>query len=380
MRTREEFESLEKTVLAPYASHSGASIGREYSEPEHPYRTRFQRDRDRIIHSKAFRRLEYKTQVFVNHEGDHYRTRLTHTLETAQISRTIARILKLNEDLAEAIALSHDLGHPPFGHSGQDVINQLMQEHGGFEHNRQSLRVVAVLEQPYSSFPGLNLSYEVLHGISKHFREYSVAPKRRITREGAPSLEAQVVNLADEIAYNNHDLDDGLRSQLITLDQLKQLPIWQEIYESMPKDEGESFRIHETIKSLINSLVLDLVEQTNQNLISQKIESRSDVSERGEKLAGFSSSVQKKVIELKKFLFSNLYRHYRVERMAEKGNRILKDLFQIYTQNPKILPTEIYLKTKEEDSYRVICDYIAGMTDRFALDEHSKLFDPHARV
>src|SRR4029450_4677693 len=231
MQTREDYEKLEEKILAPYACRSGASRGREFPEEEHPGRSRFQRDRDRIVHSKAPRRLDYKTPVFLNHEGDHYRTRLTHSIEAAQISRTVSRMLRLNEDLAEAIALSHDLGHPPFGHSGEAVIDKLMDGHGGFEHNRHSLRIVTLLEKPYAAFPGLNLSREVLEGISKHFHEYEIEPERRFVRSGCLSLEAQMVNVADEIAYNNHDLDDGLRSGMITLEDLKEVELWQILHE-----------------------------------------------------------------------------------------------------------------------------------------------------
>jgi len=383
IRSREEYEELEKRDLAPYASHSGASMGREYEEEEHPYRSRFQRDRDRIIHSKAFRRLEYKTQVFVNHEGDHYRTRLTHSLEVAQISRSIARMLCLNEDLAEAIALAHDLGHPPFGHSGQDVMNELMAGHGGFEHNRQSLRIVTLLEQPYAAFPGLNLSYEVLEGISKHFTDYDLPQGRGFSREGEPSLEAQLVNLADEIAYNNHDLDDGLRSQMIDLEQLREVQIWQENFERVGRGIGKGqveLQARATVKELINLLVSDLIQQTEKNIQARKISSPQDVRERGKSLVGFSEEVKRQTVELKRFLFAKLYRHYRVERMAVKAERILRDLFSTYLQNPKILPPEVFEKSPEQDSHRAICDYVAGMTDRFALEEHEKLFNPHSKV
>jgi dGTPase len=383
VRSREVYEELEKQILSPYACRSGESMGREYPEEEHPFRTRFQRDRDRIIHSKAFRRLEYKTQVFVNHEGDHYRTRLTHSLETAQISRSIARMLCLNEDLVEAIALAHDLGHPPFGHSGEAVMNKLMEGHGGFEHNRQSLRIVTLLESAYADFPGLNLTYEVLEGISKHFSEYDLPQGRSFVREGEPSLEAQVVNLADEIAYNNHDLDDGLRSQMITLPQLREVKIWQEVYDAVSAHDASSLeplRPQATVKALINLLVTDLVQETQKNIESKKIKTREDVRKQGKGLVSFSESTRKKTAELKKFLFANLYRHYRVERMADKANRILQDLFRTYLHNPKILPPDIYQKTEKEKPERVICDYIAGMTDRFALDEHEKLFNPHSKV
>ncbi len=383
LQTRQELEATEAKTLAPYASHSAHSMGREYPQEEHPYRTRFQRDRDRIVHSKAFRRLEYKTQVFVNHEGDHYRTRLTHSLEVAQISRSIARMLRLNEDLSEAICLAHDLGHPPFGHSGQDVMNELMKDKGGFEHNRQSLRIVTVLEDRYPTFPGLNLSFEVLEGISKHFTDYDLPDGRGFHREGQPSLEAQIANLSDEIAYNNHDLDDGLRSGMITVDQLRDIELWQDLFEKVQRELPTArlkTKVHETIRRLINHLVTDLVETTMQSIESNKVQSIEDVRRASRQLVGYSEPLRVKNAELKKFLFKNLYRHYRVERMADKAERILRDLFRAYTHNPKILPPWVFERAGSDDPMRAICDYVAGMTDRFALDEHQKLFDPHARV
>jgi len=383
LQTRQELEAWEEKTLAPYASHSAHSMGREYPQDEHPYRTRFQRDRDRIVHSKAFRRLEYKTQVFVNHEGDHYRTRLTHSLEVAQISRSIARMLRLNEDLAEGICLAHDLGHPPFGHSGQDVMNDLMKDKGGFEHNRQSLRIVTVLEDRYPHFPGLNLSFEVLEGISKHFTDYDLPDGRGFHREGQPSLEAQIANLSDEIAYNNHDLDDGLRSGMITLAQLRDVEIWQELFERVEAELPEArlkVKVHETIRRLINRLVTDLVEHTMAGIENLKIQTVEDVRRAPRQLVGYSEQLRGKNAELKKFLFKNLYRHYRVERMADKAERILRDLFRAYTHNPKILPPWVFERAGSDDPMRAICDYVAGMTDRFALDEHQKLYDPHARV
>ncbi|MFO1462692.1 MAG: deoxyguanosinetriphosphate triphosphohydrolase [bacterium] len=383
LQTRQDLEAYEAKTLAPYASHSAQSMGREYPQEEHPYRTRFQRDRDRIVHSKAFRRLEYKTQVFVNHEGDHYRTRLTHSLEVAQISRSIARMLRLNEDLSEAICLAHDLGHPPFGHSGQDVMNELMKDKGGFEHNRQSLRIVTVLEDRYPHFPGLNLSFEVLEGISKHFTDYDLPDGRGFHREGQPSLEAQIANLSDEIAYNNHDLDDGLRSGMITLEQLREVEIWQELFEAVERELPEArlkTKVHEAIRRLINRLVTDLVEHTMEGIETHGIRTIEDVRQAPRQLVGYSERVRGKNAELKKFLFKNLYRHYRVERMADKAERILRNLFKAYTHNPKILPPWVFDRAGSDDPMRAICDYIAGMTDRYALDEHHKLFDPHARV
>jgi len=383
LQTRQELEALEEKDLAPYASLNSRSMGREYPQEEHPYRTRFQRDRDRIVHSKAFRRLEYKTQVFVNHEGDHYRTRLTHSLEVAQISRSIARVLRLNEDLAEGICLAHDLGHPPFGHSGQDVMNELMKDKGGFEHNRQSLRIVTVLEDRYPNYPGLNLSFEVLEGISKHFTDYDLPDGRGFHREGQPSLEAQIANLSDEIAYNNHDLDDGLRSGMITLDQLREVEVWQELFERVDAELPEArlkLKVHETIRRLINRLVTDLVEHTMASIEELRVKDIDDVRKAPRQLVGYSEALRVKNADLKKFLFKNLYRHYRVERMADKAERILRDLFRAYTHNPKILPPWVFQRAGSDDPMRAICDYVAGMTDRFALDEHEKLFDPHARV
>lgn len=383
LATREIIEAQESSNLAPYACHSAKSQGREYQEDEHSFRTSFQRDRDRVIHSKAFRRLEYKTQVFVYHEGDHYRTRLTHSLEVAQISRSIARMLKLNEDLAEAICLAHDLGHPPFGHSGQDVMNELMKGNGGFEHNRQSLRIVTVLEQRYPNFSGLNLSFEVLEGISKHFTDYDLPDGRLFHRDGQPSLEAQVANLSDEIAYNNHDLDDGLRSGMITLKQLKDVALWQENFSVIQEkfsNSSQEVLIFQTVRRLINLVVTDLVEYSTERLKAENIKSLEDVRAYSGSLVGFSKELQVKITELKRFLYQNLYRQYRVERMADKAERILTDLFQAYTKHPKILPPAVFAKTQDTEAKRAICDYIAGMTDRFALEEHQKLFDPQERV
>jgi dGTPase len=379
MRNRKEYEELEQKFLASYAMKSAESEGREFSEEEHPFRTCFQRDRDRIIHSNAFRRLEYKTQVFVYHEGDHYRTRLTHSIEGSQIARTITRALCLNEDLAEAIILAHDLGHTPFGHSGEVVLNRLMKEHGGYEHNRQSLRIVTLLEERYPEFPGLNLTYEVREGLAKHQTTYDQPnAQANIKKKGNPTLEAQIVNLADEIAYTNHDLDDGLRSGLITLEQLKEVALWQEHFE---REKGkEKIRIRQTVKSVINAYVTDLVTQTEENLQSANIKNISEVRSSKAKLATLSEKFDPKSRELKGFLREKMYKHYRVERMADKAERILENLFKTYLKNPKILPPEVYEKVKKGEPERTICDYIAGMTDRFALDEYNKLFDPHEKV
>ena len=382
LRNREEFEAEELARLAAYACNSKHSLGRRYQEEEHPYRTCFQRDRDRIIHCKAFRRLEYKTQVFVNHEGDHYRTRLTHSLEVAQISRTIARTLRVNEDLSEAIALAHDLGHPPFGHSGEKAMNELMKDAGGFEHNRQSFRIVTHLEKRDPRYLGLNLTLEVLEGLSKHFTEYDLPDGREFTRTHEPSIEAQIANFSDEIAYNNHDLDDGLRSNLISLEQLKEVELWQTTYSEMaakrPGATLEILRI-QTIRNIINQLVTDLVKTTLENLEAKKIKNLEDVYAKGKNLVGYSEPIKRQNAELKRFLFTKLYRHYRVERMAEKAERILRDLFLAFLKNPKIMPDD-FDSGQAYDLPRHICDYIAGMTDRYALEEHQKLFNPESRV
>ncbi len=368
-------------MLAPYACQSKASQGREYEEPEHTYRTAFQRDRDRIIHSNAFRRLEYKTQVFVFHEGDHYRTRLTHTLEGSQIARTIARALRLNEELAEAIILAHDLGHTPFGHSGQDVMNHLMKEFGGFEHNKQSLRIVTLLEKRYPDFPGLNLSYEVREGIAKHATSYDES-QAAFQKIGQPTLEAQLVDIADEIAYNSHDLDDGLRSGLITVEQLQEVSLWKEHYEQTRATCSEHELVHQrqTVKAILNALVTDLVQTTEATIETHDISSLEDVRQAAAKCVGFSATMKHANKELKAFLYSKLYKHFRVERMAEKAKLILEDLFRAYCKNPNILPADVSHKVDDIRVERVVCDYIAGMTDRFALEEHARLFDASVKV
>lgn len=401
MITREEYEKIEQANLAGYAVKSGQSEGRIFTEKEHSYRTCFQRDRDRVIHSRAFRRLEYKTQVFVNHEGDYYRTRLTHTLEVAQIARTIARHLRLNEDLAEAVSLTHDLGHTPFGHSGQDIMNELMKGYGGFEHNKQSFRIVTLLEDRYPDFAGLNLTYEVLEGITKHSTEYDMPEGGIFQRKGYPSLEAQVCNVADEVAYNNHDIDDGLKSGMITLAELSEVELWQKNFELTQKKHPTAplhIQISQTVRFIINQQVTDLVLNTLKNIEDKKIKTVDDVRERGKGIVDFSDALKKTNTELKRFLMKNLYRHYRVIRMADKAGRILTQLFDAYKGNPKIVPPDFLLRyshlnekklvgqNKAEDLpygetiERIVCDYIAGMTDRFALDEYKKLFDPHEKV
>lgn len=369
--------------LAPYAANPDKTRGRRYEESPPQGRNQFQRDRDRIIHSGAFRRLEYKTQVFVNHEGDLFRTRLTHSLEVAQIARSIARVLGLHEDLTEAIALAHDLGHTPFGHAGQDALNECMKDHGGFEHNLQSLRVVDHLEQRYAEFDGLNLTFELREGILKHCsiknaKQLGDVGLRFINKTQA-SLEAQLTNFADEIAYNNHDVDDGLRSGLITLDQLAEVPIFAEHLEQVraqyPKVKGRRL-IHETIRRMINSQVLDMCKQTQTNIQNAKPENIEDVRN-APALVSFSPQMQKQQLALKRFLRTELYHHHRVNRMSAKAHRIVRDLFQAFMQNSELMPQDAQAKQSEEQA-RAVADYIAGMTDRYAIREHQRLFDVSA--
>ncbi|MEW5965679.1 MAG: deoxyguanosinetriphosphate triphosphohydrolase [Pseudomonadota bacterium] len=365
--------------LAPYAAHSSQSRGRLHPEPPAAPRSEFQRDRDRIIHSTAFRRLEYKTQVFVNHEGDLFRTRLTHSLEVAQIGRTIARLLNLNEDLVETLALAHDLGHTPFGHAGQDALNACMREHGGFEHNLQSLRVVDLLEERYAEFDGLNLTFEAREGILKHC---SRANAEKLGEVGArflnkqqPSLEAQVTNLADEIAYNNHDVDDGLRSGLITLEQLEGVPLFARHLDAVraqyPQLSGRRV-VTETVRRIINTLILDLVDTTRAHIANSGVQSLDDVR-RAPPLAAFSPALLDEHRELKRFLLHHLYRHYKVARMSAKASRIISDLYTAFTGDARLLPPEHQARESLEGA-RAVADYIAGMTDRYAMREHRRIF------
>lgn len=378
MRKRTDIEKHEEAYLASYAVKASHSRGRAFREKEHDSRTAFQRDRDRIVHSTAFRRLEYKTQVFVNHEGDHYRTRLTHSLEVSQIARTIARNLGLNEDLTEAIALAHDLGHGPFGHAGEWALTRKMKHHGGFEHNQQALRIVEKLEHSYADFPGLNLTYEVREGLKKHDYE-----KRggKTVHKGFYSLEAQVVNIADEIAYDSHDLDDGLRSQLLSFEQVNKLALCREIgsyitahYKKRKLDQ--SAKNYLSIRLLINRQVMDVIENTLSRIKKYKIERSKDVVGLSETIVCFSSSMHKKKVELRTFLRKNLYYHPYVVRMCEKAQRYIEQLFDAYAGNPKQLELWVQKKIEEEGKYRAICDYMAGMTDRFAIAEYMKLFAP----
>ena len=364
---------------APYAALSSASRGRLYPEPPPRNRTEFQRDRDRIIHSTAFRRLEYKTQVFVNHEGDLFRTRLTHSLEVAQIGRSVARSLNLDEDLTEALTLAHDLGHTPFGHAGQEALNRCMRAYGGFEHNLQSLRVVDVLEQRYGAFDGLNLTFETREGILKHCsrrsaRELGEVGKRFLTRK-QPSLEAQIANLADEIAYNNHDVDDGLRSGLLSIEALAEVGFFSRHMKAalreFPRLAGRRL-IHETVRRMIDTLATDLVAETRRNLRRHHPATIEDVR-RAPAIVGFSAAVAQLNGALKQFLRQNLYRHYRVVRMSAKAQRIVSDLFSAFLATPSLMPPEFQARAGDEPA-RTIADYIAGMTDRYAMLEHRRLF------
>ena len=371
---------IEATALAPYAARADQSRGRVHAEEASASRSEFQRDRDRIIHSSAFRRLEYKTQVFVNHEGDLFRTRLTHSLEVAQIARSIARNLGLNEDLVEAISLAHDLGHTPFGHAGQDALNDCMKDHGGFEHNLQSLRVVDVLEERYGGFDGLNLCFETREGILKHC-SLSNAEKlgdvgRRFIERKQPSLEAQLANLADEIAYNNHDIDDGLRSGLLTIEQMMTIDLFRRHAESVRRlfpDIQERRLVLETVRRMINELIIDVTATSRAN-IEKAGPSSIDQVRMQSPLIAFSPRIREEAVALKRFLHKNLYQHYLVQRMTNKAKRIVGELFELFHAQQILLPTEHFSRAQELGP-RAIADYIAGMTDRYAIREYQRLFD-----
>ncbi len=381
---------MQSRLLASYAALDETTRGRRHDEESPAYRGEFQRDRDRIIHSTAFRRLEYKTQVFVNHEGDLFRTRLTHSIEVAQISRTIARSLNLNEDLAETIGLAHDLGHTPFGHAGQDVLNESMQNYGGFEHNLQSLRVVDELEEKYAQFPGLNLTFESREGILKHCaiknaKDLGDVGERFINKQ-QPSLEAQLTNLADEIAYNSHDVDDGLRSGLISLQQLREVEFLNSLYEDVEKkypDLPDRRKIYEIVRRLISIQVIDLIETSKARLDKIQPNTINDVRQYNEAIISYSNTMREQNLAIKRFLRENLYMHYRVRRMSAKSARMIKELFNAFMQDSLLLPPEYQERIKQQKSElgetgkaRIIADYIAGMTDRYAMAEHGKLFDP----
>jgi dGTPase len=366
-------------ALAPYAAYAAASRGRIHPEPAAAARSDFQRDRDRIVHSTAFRRLEYKTQVFVNHEGDLFRTRLTHSLEVAQIARTLARALDANEDLVEAIALAHDLGHTPFGHAGQDALNECMRPYGGFEHNLQSLRVVDELEERYAAFDGLNLCFETREGILKHCsldnaRRLGPLGERFLLRR-QPSIEAQIANLADEIAYNNHDIDDGLRSGLLSLAQLGEVPLFARHAQAVRAEYpaiGERRMIHEIVRRMINTLVVDLLAESRRRIAAAAPASIEAVR-MAPPLVAFSETVRAEADELKLLLRDNLYRHFQVMRMTEKSRRIVRELFDAFLNEPRLLPPD-HRRRAEHDRPRAIADYVAGMTDRYAIKEHRRLF------
>ena len=390
MNTQPDYLSNNQAGLAVYAATDSTSRGRLHQEPPPNYRSEFQRDRDRIIHSAAFRRLEYKTQVFVNHEGDLFRTRLTHSIEVAQIARSIARALKLNEDLTEAIALAHDLGHTPFGHAGQDALNDCMKEYGGFEHNLQSLRVVDKLEERYAEFPGLNLTFEAREGILKHCspvnaRALGELGKRFINKK-QPGLEAQLTNLADEIAYNSHDVDDGLRSGLIDFEQLSEIKLFQQQYVEVRKrypDLQQRRTVHEIIRRLINCQVVDLINTSKSQLLKTAPESLEDVRNNHQALILFSDDMRQLNLDLKRFLRQHLYKHYRVHRMGAKAKRVIQELFKAFFEDIRLLPaeTQAYAKKLEtvhnaQGRARAVADYIAGMTDRYAIREHGRIHNP----
>lgn len=377
--TRHQLEELEDQLLAQYAIRSRDSKGRKHPEDEPDFRTVFQRDRDRILHTTAFRRLEYKTQVFINYEGDYYRTRLTHTLEVAQIGRSVARALGANEDLVETICLAHDLGHPPFGHSGERSLARLMIDHGGFDHNRQSFRIVTEIENRYPEFNGLNLTWEVLEGIVKHETEYDVADAQDFDPKLRGHLEAQITNAADELAYTAHDLDDGLRSGLIMPEQLAGISLWEVINESIGRrrtDDLDDLSRHRLIRRLIGIEVTDLIQSIDRMIRRSGIRTVEELQQLPYNVVGFSEDMHRRNRELKDFLYNNLYNHYRVVRMAVKAERIIENLFKAYVNEPNILPNQFQEIIDEVGLEHAICDYIAGMTDRFAIDEYQKLFDP----
>jgi dGTPase len=375
--TREQLERNERAALAPYACLAAESRGRIHPESESAYRTAFQKDRDRVLHTSAFRRLEYKTQVFVNYEGDYYRTRLTHTLEVAQVATSIARALGLNEDLAETIALAHDLGHPPFGHAGEKALNELTRHVGGFDHNRQSLRIVTQLEKRYPGFPGLNLTWETLEGIMKHETEYDV-PDSTWEPDAQPSLEAQVVNVADEVAYNAHDLDDGLRSGHLTPQQISQVPLVGELMDRLGMDPA-SFTKYDRYtlqRELLGDVISDVVTATHERLGDAGVRSLADVRSYPTKLLGPSEAMAARLRELKSFLYQNFYFHYRLIRMSRKAHMVLEKLYNAYCDTAEMLPPDVQQQAAADGIERALLDYLSGMTDRYANDEYRRLFMP----
>ncbi len=380
---RETLEQIEALSLEPYAMRSAESRGREYPEAEAPYRTAFQRDRERVLHTTSFRRLQGKTQVFIATEGDYYRTRITHTLEVAQIGRTIARSLGANEDLVEGICLAHDLGHPPFGHSGEAKLAALMQDYGGFDHNRHSYRIVTELEDRYTDFPGLNLTYEFREGLVKHETEYDVMLPVAYEPELRSTLESQIASFADELAYNTHDVDDGLRSGLLNVQDVAQVGWWKRACASAGVSPDEPFtdRVrHRIIRRQIRLMVTDLLEETTRRIERSGVKSPDDARRQPENLVAFPEETRRLNRELKDFLYEYLYRHYHVLRIHAKSDRIIEDLFCVYNNEPRILPPGPRAWLSRLPKERVVCNYIAGMTDRFALEDHARLFDPSERV
>ncbi len=388
MRTRRDIESLENESLAPYAMRSRDSAGREYDEPAHEIRTCYQRDRDRIVHSEAFRKLEYKTQVFVIFEGDYYRTRLTHTIEVAQIGRTIGRSLRLNEDLIEAIALAHDLGHPPFGHAGEDALNAIMKKAGlpGFNHNMHSFSVVSKYEKRYPDFDGLNLSIEVLVGILKHRTVYDLPVRSRKYLEEGPTVEAQVVDMADSLAYLNHDIDDGLTSGCIAEGDLMESPLWQRAIgriKAKIRGHGAEILKYQVVKELIDMQIKDLLYATDRRLAQSDFRSSAEVKAFKKPVVAFSPAMKKERDHLQRLLDEKFYRHHRVVRMTSRAQRVIDDLFEAYLKEPEQLPPSIYERDRRysvKQIHEIICRYIAQMTDRFALEEHKQLFNPSAKM
>ena len=375
---RIQMEKMEDEMLAPYAVHASRSRGRKYPESEPDYRTCFQRDRDRILHTTAFRRLEYKTQVFINYEGDYYRTRLTHTLEVTQIGRTIARAMGANEDLVETVCMAHDLGHPPFGHSGESILNQLMQGFGGFNHNHQSYRIVTEIEQRYPQFPGLNLTWEVLEGIVKHETEYDKTDALDFDSHLKGHLEAQITNVADELAYTSHDLDDGLRSGMITTDMLADIELWNIVADKMKVNscQLDDLTRHSIIRELIGLEVDSMIAHSSERLDKSGVKTLAELQSLPYTIIGFDENMQHRNRILKDFLYHKMYRNYRVVRMQKKAERVLSELFTAYRDEPLMLPLHFQNQIEQKGKEQTICDYLAGMTDRFAVDEYQKLFDP----
>jgi dGTPase len=383
MLTRRDFEDREKRELAPYAAKSAETRGRVHAEPEHAYRTAYQRDRDRVVHSTAFRRLEYKTQVFLTHEGDFFRTRLTHTLEVAQIARTLARALNLNEDLTEAVALAHDLGHTPFGHSGEEALQDLMRDHGGFEHNRHGVRLIDYLEHPYPQFRGLNLTYEVRECIAKHATSYDRPSAPAGFEAGHPPLEGQVVEMADSIAYDSHDLDDAIAMDIVSPADLSILAIFRQAasdFAATLADLTDDQRIRRIAKLLIDLMVSDAIATSERAIRESGVRALGDVRTAPVRLVHLSDALRPKVEELEKFLTGRVYRHYRVARMMTKSKRFIGKIFEAYRDNPDQLPPTYRERADKEGLEIAICDYIAGMTDRYAQDEYQRLYEPFERV